>query len=426
VAPRPSPSRVTEPSRGGRVLRDPVEQEVSPLELLFDLVFVLGVSQLTRHLIARPTWRGATETFVLYLPMFAVWAYTSWAATLYSLSQLPARRMVIAVMVAGLFMNASLERAFGDAAWLFVATFLAIQLGRTAWMLTTPLGPVNREHFVATFVWLAATSPVWIAGAAASANVRLGLWGGAAAIDLIGIWLAHPLFRGRLRSERVEFAGEHLIERCRLFLLIALGETVATPGAALATAPIRLPTLAGGGLALAGTLCLWWLYFHAEPLALRHVARTRDRVYASRMGTNGLLFMIAGLIALAAGNALVIRDPSREATLAVALMLCGGPGIFLLARGWYQRRVFAAATWPQLLTIAALAGTVAAVRTAPALLAALAVVAVLVTLVIVEQFTDTGGSLRGPRVTRSRGSATAEDSVATRSLRPVGRVGDAT
>jgi low temperature requirement protein LtrA len=32
-----------------RVLRDPVAHEVSPLELLFDLVFVLGVSQLTRH-----------------------------------------------------------------------------------------------------------------------------------------------------------------------------------------------------------------------------------------------------------------------------------------------------------------------------------------------------------------------------------------
>jgi low temperature requirement protein LtrA len=77
-----------------RVLRDPVEQEVSPLELLFDLVFVLGVSQLTRHLVASPTWRGAAETFVLYVPMFAVWAYTSWAATLYSLGHPPARRMV--------------------------------------------------------------------------------------------------------------------------------------------------------------------------------------------------------------------------------------------------------------------------------------------------------------------------------------------
>src|SRR5229473_5761586 len=83
-------------------------------------------------------------------------------------------------------------------------------------------------------------------------------------------------------------------ERCRLFLLIAFGESVATPGAALAGAPIRAETLASGLLALAGTLCLWWLYFRAEPIALRYVASAEDRVYASRMGTNGLLFMIAG------------------------------------------------------------------------------------------------------------------------------------
>ena len=84
------------------ILRAPDEQEVSPLELLFDLVFVLGVSQLTRHLVAKPTWRGAAETLVLYLPMFAVWMFTSWAATLYSLGHPRARRMVIAVMVAAL------------------------------------------------------------------------------------------------------------------------------------------------------------------------------------------------------------------------------------------------------------------------------------------------------------------------------------
>jgi low temperature requirement protein LtrA len=80
---------LAETASAKRILRDPVEQDASPLELLFDLVFILGVAQLTRHLVARPTWRGAAETFVLYLPMFAVWAYTSWAATLYSLSHPP-------------------------------------------------------------------------------------------------------------------------------------------------------------------------------------------------------------------------------------------------------------------------------------------------------------------------------------------------
>jgi len=137
--------------------------------------------------------------------------------------------MVIAVMVAGLFMNASLTRAFGDAAWVFVATLLGIQLGRTAWMLTTRLDPINHEHFVRTLVWLAATAPLWIIGAAVSADIRVAVWGAAAAFDLTGTWLAHPLPQRRLRSRRLEFGGAHLIERCRLFLLIA-GDAGRRPG----------------------------------------------------------------------------------------------------------------------------------------------------------------------------------------------------
>jgi low temperature requirement protein LtrA len=169
--------------------------------------------------------------------------------------------------------------------------------------------------------------------------------------------------------------------------LIALGETVVTPGTALTAAPIRVATLASGSLALAGTLCLWWLYFRAEPLALGHVASTGDRVYASRMGVNGLLFMIAGLIALAAGNALVNDHPSRETTLALALMLFGGPAVFLAARLWYQWLVFGTASRTQLATIGLLAATTAVARTAPApaLVAALAVVVLLAGLVVLEQ-----------------------------------------
>jgi low temperature requirement protein LtrA len=133
---------------------------------------------------------------------------------------------------------------------------------------------------------------------------------------------------------RLEFGGEHLMERCRLFLLIALGETVVTPGTALASAPINATSLISGTLAIAGTLCLWWLYFRAEPIALRHVSDTEDRVYASRMAGNGLLALIAGLIALAAGNALVIDHPTRDSTLALALLLFGGPALFLLTQAW--------------------------------------------------------------------------------------------
>jgi low temperature requirement protein LtrA len=211
------------------------------------------------------------------------------------------------------------------------------------------------------------------------------VWELAAAIDLSGVLLAHPLFHRRLRSERVEFAREHLLERFRLFLLIALGETIVTPGAALAVAPIQVTTLASGSLALASTLCLWWLYFRGEPIAQSHVASAEDRVSAIRMGANGLLLMIAGLIMLAAGNALVIDNPSRDASLALVLMLFGGPAMFLVARACYQWLVVGTAPRAQFVTIGLLAATAAAAaRTVPALFAALVAAAILAYLVILE------------------------------------------
>jgi len=374
-----SPNHATNP-----ILRKPEEQEASPLELLFDLVFVLGISQLTRHLVARPTWRGAAETLVLYLPVFAVWFYTSWAATLYSLAHPRARRMMIAVMITGLFLNASLTRAFADAAWVFVASLLVIQLGRTAWMLTTHLDPTNHDHFRRTLVWLVATAPLWIAGAALHPQLRVAVWAAAATIDLTGTWLAHPVPHRQLRSERLEFGGEHLLERIRLFLLIALGETVVTPGTALASAPTRATSLLSGVLAIAGTLCLWWLYFRTEPIALRHVSGTEDAVYASRMAGNGLLVLIAGLIALAAGNALLIDHPTRESTLPLTLLLFGGPALFLLTQAWYLRLVFGTTSRSHAAAIAALAAVSAAALPAPALVTGIGVVAVLSALVAVE------------------------------------------
>jgi low temperature requirement protein LtrA len=60
-------------------IRETPQQEyrVTPLELFFDLVFVFGVSQLSHHLLSQLSWRGAAETLVMLLAIFAVWFSTS-------------------------------------------------------------------------------------------------------------------------------------------------------------------------------------------------------------------------------------------------------------------------------------------------------------------------------------------------------------
>jgi len=310
--------------------------EVTPLELFFDLVFAFAISQLSQHLLTHLSWRGAAETLVMLLAVFASWFTTSWSATLVRADQSRTRWLMMTVMLLGLFMNASVTRAFTTSGWAFVIPMLLIQLGRAVWTFANSADPVLREHYFRTLLWLTATTPLWIAGAAVDAEARLLWWALAAAIDEVGRWLAHPIPGRRLHSENVTFDAEHMLERCRLFLLIALGETVLTTGAAIAAAPITRLTVATGTFALMGTVALWALSFgRAHRLILQHVEKTSDPIRASRHAVNALLVMVAGLIAVAVANREVIAHPQGQTSFSLSLLLGGGPILFLAAQGWY-------------------------------------------------------------------------------------------
>ncbi len=310
--------------------------EVTPLELFFDLVFAFALSQLSQHLFTHHSWRGAAETLVMLLAIFAVWFTTSWSATMIRADQSRTRWLVLAVMLLGLFMNASVTRAFTTSGWAFVFPLLLIQLGRTVWTLANSTDAVLREHYFRTLLWVIATTPLWIAGAAVSPEARVLWWASAAGIDQIGRSLAHPIPGRRLHSENVEFDADHMLERCRLFLLIALGETVFTTGTAIAAAPTTLMALITGTFALAGTVALWALSFgRSHRLIIQHLEKTSDPIRASRHAVNALTVMVAGLIAVAVANKEVIAHPYEHTSFALSLLLAGGPILFLSAQGWY-------------------------------------------------------------------------------------------
>lgn len=310
--------------------------EVTPVELLFDLVFAFALSELSQHLLTHLSWRGAAETLVMLLAIFAVWFTTSWSATMIRADQSRTRWLVLAVMLIGLFMNASVTMAFTTSGWAFVIPLLLIQLGRTIWTLVNSTNAVLRDHYYRTLLWVIATTPLWIAGAAVNAETRLLWWALAVGIDQIGRWVAHPIPGRRLRSEKVEFDADHMLERCRMFLLIALGETVVTTGMAISESTITVMTLATGTFALVGTVALWALSFgRSHRLILRHLEKTSDPIRTSRHAVNALMVMVAGLIAMAVANKEVIARPHGHTSLELSLLLGGGPILFLAAQGWY-------------------------------------------------------------------------------------------
>ena len=316
------------------------ERQVTPLELFFDLVFVFAVSQLSHHLLEHLSWRVAAETAVMLVAVFTAWGYTSWTATMIPADRPATYWMLIGVMGLGLFMNAGITGAFEASAWRFVIPFVVIQLGRTIWTLSNAPEPIFQDHFRRVLIWSVATTPLWIAGAAAAPGPRLCWWAAAAGLELVGTWLAHPVPGRKLQSEHVEFDAEHLLERCRLFLIIALGETVLTSGTAIANAAIEPMTMFTGTAAMVVTVSLWSLGFGRTGRLTRVQAeQTRDPIYLSRHALNGVMVLVAGLILVAVANELVIARPRGHGSAALALLLFGGPMLYLLAQAWYLRSI---------------------------------------------------------------------------------------
>jgi low temperature requirement protein LtrA len=331
------------------------KHEISPLELFFDLVFVFAVSQLSHHLAKHLSWRGAAEVMVMLVAVFTMWSYTSWAAIMISASRPKTRWMILLVMLLGLFMNAAVTKAFTTSGWAFVSPLLLIQFGRTLWTIANAPSMLYRDHYIRVLVWFVVTLPLWIAGAAATPEDRLLWWAPAAVIELIGTMLAHPLPWRRLQSEGVPFEADHMQERCRLFLLIALGETVIAAGTAISEASLTSITILTGAFALVGTGALWALSFGAsDQIVSGHLKETSNPIRSSRYTVNILVILVAGLIAVAVANEVAIVHPIGNTTIALSLLLTGGPIIFLGAQGWYLWAVTDTRPRLQVIGIAAL------------------------------------------------------------------------
>ncbi|MER8232459.1 low temperature requirement protein A [Streptomyces sp. NPDC094049] len=342
-------------------------REVSPLELFFDLAFVFAVSQLSHHLLENLTARGAAETAVLLAAVFGTWAFTSYEATLLDVERIVTRWMIVVVMDLGLFMNAEIPNAFGDHAPAFVVPLLVIQFLAVTVTSAAARTGIQREHFRRALVWISCSAPLWIVGAAVGPEPRLRWWAAAALVDVTGTWLAHPLPGRPLRSREFVFDGGHMLERLRLFFIILLGETVLTAGRAMSDAPVDAPSVLATAGVFVALVCLWAAYFGGGEDVVRTVlATTPDPVRALRLGVNSVYLVMAALVALAVGSELAIAHPTGHGSTTIALLLFGGPALYLVTTAWYFRTT-AGGAWTERLAGAAVLVVVgvAAVRLPP-------------------------------------------------------------
>jgi low temperature requirement protein LtrA len=122
-------------NRAAELLRRPEDpQRATFLELFFDLVFVVAFFQLSSVLAQDPTWNGALQTLVLLLAVWFVWLITAGVTDRFT--QTPVvQLLVIVTMLGSLVLSGALPEAFGRHGWLFVGVYLAIQVGRSLFLV---------------------------------------------------------------------------------------------------------------------------------------------------------------------------------------------------------------------------------------------------------------------------------------------------
>jgi low temperature requirement protein LtrA len=238
---------------------------VTYAELLFDLVFVFAVTQISHTLLAQFTPLGALQTTLLFLGVWWVWVYTSWVTNWFNPELTPVRILLFLLMLGGLVLSTSIPKAFESRGLWFAAAYAAMQVGRTLfWVASTPpTRPLARMNAIRILVWLSVSAVFWIAGGFAVGQQRMIFWAVALAIEYISpavrFWIP-----GYGASSVAEWSveGGHMAERCAGFIIIALGESIVVTGATFADLPWTIETVTAFLAAFIGALAMWWIYFH--------------------------------------------------------------------------------------------------------------------------------------------------------------------
>jgi low temperature requirement protein LtrA len=295
-------------------------------------------------------------------------------------------------MFASLLMSVAIGDAFDERAWLFVTGYLLLQVGRATFLIWALRGRPQGEHFVNNLVWEVLAGVLWVAGAIADSDARLVLWGLAVLVTYGGAFSQHWLpGRGRrVDLGHTEIAGQHLVERFRLFFIIVLGETVLTTGNAFAGEPFDLERLLTLTIAFTGTVALWWCYFQrVEGIGAEAADTAEDAGAVALWGTWTLTLIVLGVIAIAVADELAIAHPGDDVTLGFTILAFGGPALFLLAQLLFQHAALGRAPRSRALGLAALA--ILALATAPlSLIAGIAASSAVLIAIAIADTVETG------------------------------------
>ena len=341
-ADRPAP--LVRPPR----LRLDEERGASRLELFFDLAYVLVIAELAMVLAEDLTGHGAAVFAGLFTVTWWSWVTTTLYANRFDTNDVIYRLGKLGGAMAAVGMAASAQEAVGEGAVRFTASYLATRvllfaLYLRAYRHVSEARPTIRIYLLG----IGGGAALWAAALFVPGNARYLLWAAGVLCEA-----AAPLLATRYGGG-VPLHLEHLPERVGLFVMLVLGESIASIVAGVHDQHWSGPSLSLAVVAFVAVAAAWWNYFDLGGAVAKRELEEGGEDQESGIAdayVYGHLPVALGLAAFAVGLEEFITHPADEVSVGARWAVHGGAALFLagtaLVVGGTSGRLRAAWPWP--------------------------------------------------------------------------------
>jgi low temperature requirement protein LtrA len=349
------------------------QSQVTPLELFFDLVFVLALTQCTALMADQPTWEGLAKGLLILGVTWWSWVGYAWLTSVVDPEEGVVRIVMFVAMAAMLVLALCVPEAFDDSGLLFAGAYAVVRFSQIALFMVASRDEPELRRSVTGLAIGTAVGVALIAGASfADGALQGAIWAVALLLDV-----GEPYVFG---AEGWKLVPGHFAERHGLIIIIALGESIVAIGIG-AEGSVDAGVVVAAVLGVAVAAALWWLYFDVVALVaerrLSNAPEGRVRNDIARDSYSYLHFpMVAGIVLLALGLKKTLEHVEDPLKVVPATALLGGVSLYLLAHVAFRLRNVHRLNRLRLVCAAVIAALIPAAVELPALVT-LALLAVL-------------------------------------------------
>ena len=327
------------------------DERVTPLELFFDLVFVLAITQCTAYIAHDPSWTGIGQAMLVLATLWWIWGGYAWLTSAVDPEAALVRLVMIAAMGALLVTALAVPGAFGDTAIAFALAYGAVRVAHIGLFLIASRDLPDLRRSVLSLAVSSAIGVGLLVAASATDGVAQGaLWIVALTIDVGGPYL--------FGVEGWKIEPSHFAERYGLVVIIALGESIVAIGVG-AEGALDAGVIVAAVLGVAVAAGMWWAYFgRVATEATQRLASLPSGAVQNSTARDAYSYlhfpMVAGIVLVAFGLKSTLAHVHDPLDTIGAVGLLGGVALYLVAHVAFRARVLRTVAVPRLVIAALL------------------------------------------------------------------------